>query len=59
MAYEFECANVMPGCEGKVEGETVDDVLLGAAAHAKDVHDLNQLDDATIEAVKAAIVEST
>ena len=57
MAYEFECTNVIPGCEGKVEGETVDDVLLGAAAHAKDVHAIDQLDDATVEAVKAAIVE--
>jgi predicted small metal-binding protein len=57
MAYEFECTNVIPGCEGKVEGETVDDVLLGAATHAKDVHGLDQLDDATIEVVKNAIVE--
>jgi len=57
MTYEFECTNVIPGCEGKVEGETVDDVLLSAAAHAKDVHGLDQLDDATIEAVKTAIVE--
>ncbi len=57
MAYEFECTNVIPGCEGKVEGETVDDVLRGAATHAQDVHGIDELDDATVEAVKAAIVE--
>ncbi len=58
MGYEFECTNVIPGCEGKVEGDTVDDILAGAAAHAKDVHGVDQLDDATVEAVKAAIVET-
>ena len=57
MAYEFECTNVVPGCEGKVEGETIEEVLAGAAAHAKDVHGIEQLDDATVEAVKSSIVE--
>lgn len=56
MAYEFECTNVIPGCEGKVSGETPDDVLQAAAAHAAEVHDLAELPDEVVEAVKAAIV---
>ena len=56
MSYEFECTNVVPGCEGKIEGETVEEVLQGAAQHANDVHGLTDLDEATVDKVKAAIV---
>ncbi|GMQ94371.1 MAG: hypothetical protein BMS9Abin12_1860 [Acidimicrobiia bacterium] len=57
MSYEFECTNVVPGCEGKVEGETRDEVLQKAAQHASDIHDLTDLDEATIEKVKSSIVQ--
>ena len=56
MGYEFECDNVIPGCEGKVHGETADGTLAKAAEHATNTHGLTDLDDATVEAVKAAIV---
>ena len=58
MAYEFECDNVIPGCEGKVHGETFDETLGKAAEHAAGTHGLTDLDDTTVEAVKAAIVPS-
>jgi predicted small metal-binding protein len=58
MGYEFECDNVIPGCEGKVHGETAEETLTKAAEHAADVHGLTELDDATVEKVKAAIVPS-
>ena len=57
MSYEFECNHVIPGCEGKVEGESRDEVLGKAAAHADEVHGLASLDEPTVEKVKAAIVE--
>ena len=56
MSLEFECTNVVPGCEGKVSGETVEEVLGKAAEHAKDVHGLAPLDEATVDKVKASIV---
>ncbi|MDH3425496.1 MAG: DUF1059 domain-containing protein [Acidimicrobiia bacterium] len=56
MGYEFECKNVIPGCEGKVSGETEEETLQAATEHAKSVHGLEDLDDETTEAVKAAIV---
>ena len=56
VSYEFECTNVVPGCEGKVEGETAEEVFQQAAQHANDVHGLQELDEATVEAVNAAIV---
>lgn len=58
MAYEFECTNVVPGCEGKVEGDTKDDVLAKAASHAADVHGMDQLPDEVVEKVKASIVST-
>lgn len=56
MGHEFECDKVIPGCEGKVHGETADETLANAAEHAANTHGLTDLDDATVEAVKAAIV---
>ncbi len=58
MSYKFECTNVVPGCEGEVQGETREEVLEKAAEHAKDVHGLAPLDDETVEKVKAAIAET-
>ena len=58
MSYEFECTNVVPGCEGKVTADTKDEVLEMAAAHADAAHGLAPLDAATVEKVKAAIVET-
>ena len=58
MAYEFECTNVFPGCEGKVSGETKDEVLAAAAAHAADTHGVNELPDDVHAVVQAAIVST-
>lgn len=56
MPYEFECKNVIPGCEGRVEGDTPTDVLIAAAEHAAEVHGMNDLSDEVADMVKAAIV---
>ena len=58
MAYEYECTNVFPGCEGKVSGETKDEVLAAAAAHAADTHGVNELPDDVVAVVQAAIVST-
>lgn len=58
MSYEFECKHVVPGCEGKVEGASAEEVLQAAAQHADDAHGLSDLDAATIEKVKAGIVQT-
>jgi predicted small metal-binding protein len=55
VSYEFECKNVVPGCEGKVRGETEAETLQKAAEHAADAHGLAELDAATVEKVKAGI----
>ena len=51
----FECAHVVPGCEGVVEAETTEGVLEQVAAHAAEAHGLTDLSDELIERVKAGI----
>ncbi len=51
----LECAKLFEGCPGVVEAETTDEVMAGAAAHAAEVHGLENLDDATVAAVRSAI----
>lgn len=55
MGYSFRCENVIPGCEGEVHGETREATMEAVADHAADAHGLVELDDATIEKVKAGI----
>ena len=56
--YTLKCGDIVEGCEAKVEGESVEDVMRQAAQHAADTHGLTELDDATVEKVKAAITTS-
>lgn len=51
----LECDKLFEGCEAVVEAETTDEVLAQAGAHVQQVHGLETLDPATVEAVKAAI----
>lgn len=55
MTLELRCGDVVPGCEGIVNGESQDEVLSLAAAHAADAHDLHDIDEATRSALVGAI----
>ena len=55
MSYTFRCEDVIPGCEGEVHGETPEETLQAAAEHAASAHDITELDDDTVEKVKASI----
>jgi predicted small metal-binding protein len=55
MGYSFRCENVVPGCEGEVHGSTQEETMQAAAEHAAEAHGLAELDDETIEKVKAGI----
>lgn len=54
--YKLECGQLFEGCPGVVEGETTDEVLAKAAAHAGDAHGIDELDTETAEAVRKSIV---
>jgi predicted small metal-binding protein len=55
MAKELDCADVMPGCEHKMRGETEADVMAKAAKHAKESHGIDEMDPKTAEMVRSKI----
>lgn len=54
---QFACGNVVPGCDGVVTGDTVDEVLAAAAAHAASVHGMTEVPDEVAEAIRAGITD--
>lgn len=54
----FACATVVPGCEGVVTGETDDEVLAAAAAHAAEAHGMTEVPDEVVGAIRAGITTS-
>jgi predicted small metal-binding protein len=55
---QFACGDVVDGCDGVVTGQTDDEVLAAAAAHAAEAHGLTSLPDEVVAAVKAGITEA-
>jgi len=55
---QFACATVVPGCDGVVSGETEDDVLAAAAAHAAEAHGMSDVPAEVVDAIKAGITEA-
>jgi predicted small metal-binding protein len=52
---KFACGDVVPGCDGVVTGETDDDVLSAAAAHAAVAHGMTEFPDEVVDAIRAGI----
>ena len=55
---QFACGSVVPGCDGVVQGETVEDVMAAAAAHAADAHGMDSVPDAVVAAIQAGITDA-
>ena len=55
MTKAFECATVVPGCQGVVTGETEQEVMQKAAEHGRDAHGLDPLPAEVQQKVKAGI----
>lgn len=55
---QFACGQVVDGCDGVVTGESEQDVLAAAAAHAAEVHGMNDLPDEVVQAVRAGITDA-
>ncbi len=58
MPKELRCGDVIPGCDAVIRGDTEDDVLRKGAAHAKEVHDIDEIPPDVAAKVKAAIRSS-
>ncbi|HYE90925.1 MAG: DUF1059 domain-containing protein [Candidatus Rokubacteria bacterium] len=55
MAKVLKCGELFPGCSIEARGETEDEILQQAAAHAKRDHGVKEIDAATLAKVKGAI----
>jgi predicted small metal-binding protein len=55
---KFACANVVPGCDGVVTGETADDVLAAAAEHAASAHGMTEVPDEVVSAIRSGITDA-
>ncbi len=55
MAKQLQCNDLMPGCDFVAKGETEQEVMQKAAAHAKDVHDIQEVTPDLAAKVKGAI----
>jgi predicted small metal-binding protein len=58
MSKVLKCAELFEGCAAEVRADSEDEVLRQAAAHAREVHGLQQIDEDTAAKVKAAIREA-
>ena len=55
---QFACGTVVDGCDGVVRGETEDDVLQAAAAHAAEAHGMADVPPEVVSAIRAGITEA-
>ncbi|MEQ6901356.1 DUF1059 domain-containing protein [Nocardioides sp. YIM 152588] len=54
----FACGAVVDGCDGVVTGETEDEVLSAAAAHAASAHGMTEVPDEVVTAIRAGITDA-
>jgi len=55
VAKLLRCRDVGFDCDAEVRAETEDDLLRMVAEHAREVHGLEEVDDAVVEKVLASI----
>ena len=55
MTKLLQCHELFPGCQAEVRAETEDEIVRHAAEHARTVHGVKQIDQATVQKVRAAI----
>ncbi len=52
---QFECAQVVPGCDGVVTGQTADEVVAAATRHAAETHGLTEVSADLERQIRAGI----
>jgi predicted small metal-binding protein len=55
---KFACGDVVAGCDGVVTGETDDDVLAAAAAHAASAHGMSEVPEEVVAAIRAGVTDA-
>lgn len=57
MAKSISCRDVGVDCDFQATGETVEDIMQQAAAHAKSAHGMDQIPPELVAMVQSAIKE--
>jgi predicted small metal-binding protein len=55
MAKLFRCYDIYPDCPAEVRAETEQEILRHVAEHATSVHGVKEVDEGTVQKVRAAI----
>ena len=55
MAKVIQCSALFPGCTFVARGENETEVLIDAAKHLTEVHDLREIDQKLLEQARAAM----
>lgn len=55
MTHKLQCGDVIPGCAMVLEADGEEALLGKVADHARDDHGLEEIDDATLAAVRSNI----
>ncbi len=58
MAKTMKCGDLMPGCDFVAHGESEDEVLQKAAAHAKEAHGIEEITDDLVAQVRGKIKDA-
>jgi predicted small metal-binding protein len=54
---QFNCGDIVPGCEWTIEGETDDDILENVGEHAREAHGMDEVPPEVQDRVRGLIVE--
>jgi predicted small metal-binding protein len=55
---EFRCADVLPGCDARLRGETEEELLQVVTVHAHEAHGMDELPVEVVEQVRAAMCDA-
>ncbi len=54
---QFNCGDIVPGCETVIESESEDEILEQVAEHARDAHGMDEVPPEVQDRVRASIHE--
>lgn len=54
---QFNCGDIVPGCDWTVEGESDDEVLAEVGTHARAAHGMDEVPPEVAERVRSLIVD--
>ena len=54
---EFNCGELVPGCDTVIQGESDEEILEKTAVHAREEHGLDEVPPEVQDTVRASIVE--